>query len=149
VLVALGAAGLLVALWVWPATSLADRLRARAAATVVVADLRASQARAMASRQATVAHGLRFAPGSDRYQIVVRDGSRVVSAAKRMLPAGARISYVRFGGSVPEEALFHGRSLFGAPSGGGTVTVTAGRARVCVRVLPATGRIRVAAAGCP
>jgi hypothetical protein len=45
--------------------------------------------------------------------------------------------------------MFSGLSLFGAPSGAGTVTLQGGGSRLCVRVLPATGRIRVGASGCP
>ncbi len=133
----------------WQAGSLADRLRVRAAATIVVAELRAGQARAMAERRPTVAHGVRFPAGSAHYQVVVRDGSRLLASRDRPLPPGVRIAYARFGGALPDEALFHGRSLFGAPSGGGTVTLAAGQVRVCVRLLPATGRIRVATTGCP
>lgn len=103
----------------------------------------------MAERRAAVAHGVRFPPGAGVYQVVVREGSRLLVSRDRPLPAGVRITYARFGGAVPDEALFHGRSLFGAPSGGGTVTLAAGRMRLCVRLLPATGRIRVTTIGCP
>ena len=38
---------------------------------VLVSDLRAAQARAMAERRTDRAHGQQFPPGSDRYLIVV------------------------------------------------------------------------------
>lgn len=133
---------------VWQAGSLTARFRVRAAAVALVSDLRAAQARAIAERRSQRAHGLQFEVGSDRYLIVVRDGSAVSSRQERGMP-GVRVTYARFGGSVPTEALFHGASLFGAPSGGGTVTLASGEVRLCVRLLPATGRIRVASRGCP
>src|SRR5207247_7097427 len=86
---------------------------------------------------------------SDRYFIVVRDESTTTQSRLRRLPDGVRVTYARFGGAVSTAALFNGVSLFGAPSGGGTVTLANGQARWCVRLLPATGRIRVAAVGCP
>jgi len=138
-----------IALLTWQVGPLSARLRVRAATAVVVSDLRAAQARAMAERRAGRAHGLQFLVGRERYLIVVRDGPAVASQQERRLPGGVRITYARFGGGVPTAALFHGVSLYGAPSGGGTVTVASGAARLCVRVLPATGRIRVAALGCP
>ncbi len=138
-----------VAALTWQVGPLAARLRVRAATTVLVSDLRAAQARAMAERRAGRAHGLQFLIDRDRYLVVVRDGSTVTSQQERRLPGGVRITYARFGGSVPTAALFHGVSLYGAPSGGGTVTVASSNVRLCVRVLPATGRIRVANTGCP
>ncbi len=138
-----------VAALTWQAGSLAARLRVRAAGVVLVSDLRAAQARAIAERRAGRAHGLQFLVGSDRYLVVVRDGPVATQSQERRLPGGVRVTYARFGGSVPTAALFHGASLFGAPSGGGTVTLASGRVQLCVRLLPATGRIRVAALGCP
>ncbi len=134
---------------IWQAGSLAARLRLRSAAVTLVSDLRAAQARAMAERQPARVHGLEFQVGSDRYLVVVRDGPAMSMRQERRLPGGVRVTYARFGGSVPTAAQFHGVSLFGAPSGGGTVTLASGAVRVCVRLLPATGRIRVAGAGCP
>jgi hypothetical protein len=58
------------------------------------------------------------------------------------------ITYARFGG-VPSLVMFTGVSLLGAPSGGGTVTLAAGSAVLCIRVQPATGRVRVDDARCP
>lgn len=139
----------LMAAIVWQAGSLVTRVRLRAAAVTLVSDLRAAQARAMAERRSTRAHGLEFLLGSNRYLLVVRDGPAVASRRERRLPSGVRVTYARFGGAPATAALFHGVSLFGAPSGGGTVTLASGGKRLCVRVLPATGRIRVAASGCP
>ncbi|OLD49448.1 MAG: hypothetical protein AUI83_12205 [Armatimonadetes bacterium 13_1_40CM_3_65_7] len=148
ILVAIGLIAVVAAI-VWQAGSLTARLRVRAAATALVSDLRAAQALAMAERRPRRAHGLQFEPGSDRYFIVVRDESTTTQSRLRRLPDGVRVTYARFGGAVPTAALFNGVSLFGAPSGGGTVTLANGQARWCVRLLPATGRIRVAAVGCP
>lgn len=148
VVVAIGL-GAIVAVFVWQAGSLTVRLRVRAAAVVLVSDLRTVQARAVAERRSDRAHGLQFLVGGDRYLVVVRDGSVATQSLERRLPPGVRVTFARFGGSVPTAALFHGASLFGAPSGGGTVTLASGPARLCVRLLPATGRIRVAATECP
>lgn len=145
---ALSVAALMAAI-VWQAGSLVTRVRLRAAAVTLVSDLRAAQARAMAERRSARAHGLQFQPGSDYYLIVVREGGSVSRTRERRFPPGVRVTYARFGGAPPTAALFHGLSLFGAPSGGGTVTLASGGKRLCVRVLPATGRIRVAASGCP
>jgi len=146
--VVLSIAALMAAI-VWQAGSLVTRVRLRAAAVTLVSDLRAAQARAMAERRSARAHGLEFLVGSDRYLLVVRDGSAAASRRERRLPSGVRVTYARFGGNLPTVALFHGVSLFGAPSGGGTVTLASGAVRLCVRLIPATGRIRVAASGCP
>lgn len=133
----------------WQAGSLTARLRVRAAAAVLVSDLRVVQARAMAERRPGRAHGLQFEVDSDQYLVVVRDGAAVTLSQIRRLPAGVRVTYAKFGGAPATAALFGGTSLFGAPSGGGTVTLTSNRVMLCVRLLPATGRIRVAQQGCP
>ncbi len=139
----------LMAAIVWQAGSLVTRVRLRAAAVTLVSDLRAAQARAMAERRSARAHGLEFRVGSDRYLIVVQDDSVVAQGQERRMPPGVLVTYARFGGSIPTAALFHGTSLFGAPSGGGTVTLASGGVRLCVRLIPATGRLRVANRGCP
>jgi len=60
-----------------------------------------------------------------------------------------RITFARFGGTNSSTVLFTGVSWFGAPSGGGTVTLARGAVRICVRVMPATGRTRITRSGCP
>ena len=147
-MVAIGLSAI-VAVFVWQAGSLMVRLRVRAAAVVLVSDLRTVQARAIAERRPDRSHGLQFQVGSDRYLVVVHDGASVTLSQVRQLPAGVRTTYARFGGNTSTAALFGGTSLFGAPSGGGTVTLTGNRVRICVRLLPATGRIRVSQQGCP
>lgn len=134
----------------WSAAGpLMRRLALHSAAGVLLSDLRAAQARAIAEHRPGRSHGIAFAVGSDRYTIIVRDGSRRIPGRVVRLPPGVRTAYARFGGGSPTTAMFSGLSLFGAPSGAGTVTLQGGGSRLCVRVLPATGRIRVGASGCP
>jgi hypothetical protein len=128
---------------------LQGRLALRAAAAEIVGELRAAQARSIAGRDPDRAYGVVFTVGGDRYAVIMRDGGQQTVLRTRSLPPRVRITYARFGAGPPGTVLFGGVSLFGAPSGGGTVTLEAGPARLCVRVLPATGRVRVAADGCP
>jgi type II secretory pathway pseudopilin PulG len=146
-LVVLGLAGG-VAAFVLSLAPLRSSLALRAAAVQVLTEVRAAQARAIASREPDQAYGLVFAVGTARYDVVRRGAVQQVLQT-RALPRQVRITYARFGASPPGTLLFGGASLFGAPSGGGTVTLAAGRRRLCVRVLPATGRVRVAGEGCP
>lgn len=133
----------------WAARPLSGRLAAQSAAAMVVSDIRAAQAKAIAERRADRSHGLQFAVGAERYFSVTRTGGATAVLGQRALPRGVRVTYARFGGGPDTSVLFGGTSLFGAPSGGGTVTLTSGATRMCVRVIPATGRVRVAAVGCP
>ncbi|MDQ7842926.1 MAG: prepilin-type N-terminal cleavage/methylation domain-containing protein [Armatimonadota bacterium] len=142
-LVAAAAAGL------WRLQPLRGRLALRVAATALVSDLRMVQARSLGERNPDRAHGLVLSVGSDRYLRVVRTAGVVEAAEMRILPFGVRITYARFGGAVPTTVWFTGGSWFGAPSGGGTVTLASGPLRLCVRLMPATGRARVAHTGCP
>jgi len=142
-LVAVAAAGL------WRLPPLGGRLALRAAASTLVSDLRTAQARSLGERDPDRAHGLDLSVGSDRYLRVVRRGGAVEPVETRLLPAGVRITYARFGGTVPTTVWFPGGSWFGAPSGGGTVTLASGPVRLCVRLMPATGRARLVRTGCP
>lgn len=148
VLVVLGIAMIVLAL-TWRSDPLGGRLALRSAAALLVSDLRLAQARAIVERDPARAHGLEISPGSDRYVVFVREGAvqRIVRAQR--LPSRVRITYARFGGAATTAVLFTGVSLFGAPSGGGTVTLSAGSARLCIRVAPATGRVRVSNTNCP
>lgn len=148
VLVVVGVIAVVAALG-WHADPLAARLALRAAASTLAGNLRAAQARAMAERRNDRAHGIEIRPGSDRYVVFVREGTVRVPLREERLPLRVRITYARFGGSPPTIVMFTGVSLLGAPSGGGTVTLASGGARLCVRVAPATGRVRVAATNCP
>ncbi|MGH2348631.1 MAG: prepilin-type N-terminal cleavage/methylation domain-containing protein [bacterium] len=149
VVVVLGILGVVFAFTWSAAGSLARRLALRAAGTVLVSELRAAQARAIAEHRSGRSHGIAFAVGADRYTVIVREGSRRTPGRVVRLPSGVRTTYARFGGGSPQTAMFSASSLFGAPSGAGTVTLQAGGSRLCVRVVPATGRIRVANTGCP
>lgn len=133
----------------WNAHALRVRLDLRAAAMELLADLRAAQARAIGERVPDRAHGIEFPAGGDRYVLVVQDAQTRTPARVRMLPSRVRITHAQFGGVDPSSVWFTGVSLLGAPSGGGTVTFSGGGVQVCVRVLPATGRIRLAQTGCP
>jgi type II secretory pathway pseudopilin PulG len=147
--VVLGILGVVLT-FTWSAAGpLARRLALHSAASVLLSDLRAAQARAIAEHRPGRSHGIAFAVGSDRYTIIVREGSRRIPGRVVRLPSGVRTPYARFGGGSPTTAMFSGLSLFGAPSGAGTVTLQAGSSRLCLRVVPATGRIRVATIGCP
>ncbi|HEU5299788.1 MAG TPA: prepilin-type N-terminal cleavage/methylation domain-containing protein [bacterium] len=146
-LVVLAVAGLVTGLAVRTGP-LGGRLALRAAAAELVGQLRGAQARALGEREPDRAHGLEFPAAGDRYVLFVRSGGVRATVRTHHLPPQVRITYARFGGS-PRMVMFTGVSLLGAPSGGGTVTLASGAARLCVRVLPATGRVRVAAAGCP
>lgn len=148
VVFATGIASILIAALLWQARPLADRIALRAAAVELVSELRAAQARAMAEREPDRAHGIEFPAEGDRYVPFVRSGSARAPLRQHHLPARVRITYAKFGG-VPDLVMFTGVSLLGAPSGGGTVTLRAGGAVLCVRVLPATGRIRIANTNCP
>lgn len=148
VVVVVGIAAIVMGI-VWLSEPWASRLALHAAARLLVSDLRTAQARAIADHQGDRGYGVVIRPGADRYLIFVREGQMRTPLVERRLPHRIRITYARFGGSEPTEVLFTGVSLFGAPSGGGTVTLTSGRARVCVRVMPATGRVRVAGTTCP
>jgi len=134
---------------VWLAQPLLERIALRTAAVTLIADLRLVQARAMAERQPDRGHGIEFPAGGSRYNIFTRTGSVATVVREQRLHDRVRLTYAHFGGATPTSVFFTGVSLFGAPSGGGTVTLTAGGARLCVRVLPATGRIRVSNTSCP
>jgi hypothetical protein len=134
---------------VWLAQPLLARMALRSAAVMLVADLRLVQARAMAERQPDRGHGLEFLADGSRYTVFTRIGSVRLVVREQRLADRVRVTYARFGGATPLSVFFTGVSLFGAPSGGGTVTLAAGGARLCVRVLPATGRLRISNTGCP
>jgi hypothetical protein len=147
-LVVLGIGSLLIGSLIWQVRPLADRLALRAAGARLVGDLRDAQARALAGRDSSRAYGAEFPADGRRYLVFAEtDGVREILREQRLHPR-VRITYARFGG-VPSLVMFTGVSLLGAPSGGGTVTFSADRAALCVRVQPATGRVRVDDAGCP
>lgn len=146
--VVLGIAATTAAL-LWRADPLSTRLAVRAAAARLVADLRLAQSQAMGERGGSDAFGIEFPPAGDVYLLTRRASGKVIVVRRQLLPPKVRITYARFGGATPRSILFTGVSLYGAPSGGGTVTLASGAGRMCVRVAPATGRMRVAAAGCP
>lgn len=147
-LIVLGIGTVVFAVLIWYSQRLADLLSLRSAAITLVSDLRAAQARSIAERRPDRRHGLELQAEADRYFIVVREGTIRLLAQERRLPPRVRITYARFGG-IPTMIVFTGVSLYGAPSGGGTVTLASGSARLCVRVAPATGRSRVSAVNCP
>jgi hypothetical protein len=147
VVIMLGLVATLSAL-AWQGRGLAARVALAAAARTLVADLRVAQARAIAERQSSRAHGIDFAGDRRRYVRFAREGGVRQAVEIRRLPYSVRVTHARFGG-VPDEVFFTGNSLLGAPSGGGTVTLAAGGARLCVRLLPATGRVRIAKRECP
>lgn len=141
------AAGLFTIIWL--VQPLQSRLALRAAAATLVGDVRLVQARAIAEREPDRRHGIEFRPVESRYLLFVRQGPSTTVVREQRLPPRVRLTYARFGGGAPTMVFFTGVSLFGAPSGGGTVTLSSGSARLCVRLLPATGRVRVANTGCP
>ena len=128
---------------------LGGRLALRAAAAEIAGELRAAQSRSLGERDPERAYGVEFVPGGDRYTLFMRVGRVRTSIRAHRLPPRVRITYARFGGSPAGTVMFSGVSLFGAPSGGGTVTLASGSARLCLKVLPATGRVRVTHTGCP
>lgn len=134
---------------VWQAEPLSARLALRAAAVGLISDLRLVQARAISERSLDRAYGLEIPVGGDHYALFVRSGSTRAPLRTRALPPGVRVTYARFGGTNSSSVFFTGVSLFGAPSGGGTVTFTNRAGRLCVRVAPATARPRVTNANCP
>ncbi len=134
---------------IWRSGPLGSRLALRAAAAELAGDLRAVQARAMAERDPERAHGIEFPPEGDRYVLVVSTGLIRTAISIRRLRPGVHVTYARFGGPEPSIVSFSTASLYGAPSGGGTVTFAGGNARLCVRLLPATGRVRVTSTDCP
>jgi Tfp pilus assembly protein FimT len=147
-LIIVGISSVLLGSLIWQVRPFADRLALRAAAGRLVGDLRDAQARALAERNAGRAYGAEFPAGGRGYLIFSQtDGVREILREQRLHPR-VRITYARFGG-VPSLVMFTGVSLLGAPSGGGTVTFSAGGTVLCVRVQPATGRVRVDDAGCP
>lgn len=147
-LVVLGIGTLLTVGAIWQVRPLGDRIALRAAAARLVGDLRDAQARALAERDPSRGDGIEFPPGGQRYITFIQtDGIRSPKREQRLHPR-VRITYARFGG-VPSIIMFTGVSLLGAPSGGGTVTLSAGGASLCIRVQPATGRARIENAGCP
>lgn len=148
VVVVLGIATITGAL-IWQSQPLGSQLALRAAAVGLVGDLRAMQARGIRERDPDRAYGVEFPPEADRYVLVVQAGQVRTPLRVHHLPPGVRITYARFGGTDPSRVLFSGVSLFGAPSGGGTVTFTGRAGSLCVRLMPATGRARVASVDCP
>jgi hypothetical protein len=134
---------------VWLVQPLLARIALRTAAGTLVSELRSVQARAIAERHPERGHGIEFPADGSRYNIFTRTGSTTIIVREQRLPDRVRLTHARFGGGTPSSVFFTGVSLFGAPSGGGTVTLTAGDARLCVRVMPATGRIRVSNIACP
>jgi len=146
-LVVLGLGTLLAVSAIWQVRPLGDRLALRAAATRLLGDIRDAQARALAERDPGRGYGIEFPPDGRRYiTFIETDGLRSPTREQRLHPR-VRITYARFGG-VPSLIMFTGVSLLGAPSGGGTVTMSAGGALICIRVQPATGRARIEHAGC-
>ena len=147
-LVVLGLGSVLAGAAFWHVRPLADRLALRATAFRLIGDLRDAQARALAEREPTRAHGIEFPADGRRYITFVQSGAARSPTREQRFHPRVRITYARFGG-VPGLIMFTGVSLLGAPSGGGTVTFTAGGAVLCVRVQPATGRARIDDVGCP
>lgn len=148
VIIVIGLAASLLGV-VWLAHPLLSRVALRSAAMTLVADLRLVQARAIAEREPDRRHGIEFRPEASCYLVFIRSGSTTTVVREQRLPARVRLTHARFGGSPSSAVFFTGVSLFGAPSGGGTVTLRAGSAHLCVRVMPATGRIRVSNTSCP
>jgi len=147
-LVVLGLGAVLAGGLLWYVRPLADRLALRTAAARLVGDLRDAQARALAERDPSRAHGIEFSAGGRAYVTFVQTGAVRSPTREQRLHPRVQITHARFGG-VPSLVMFTGVSLLGAPSGGGTVTLSAGGAILCVRVQPATGRARIDGAGCP
>ena len=147
-LIVLGIGSVLLGSLIWQVRPLADRFALRTAAVGLVGDLRDAQARALAARDAGRAYGAEFPADGRRYRVFTQTGDARGVLREEVLHPRVRITYARFGG-VPSLVMFTGVSFLGAPSGGGTVTFTAGGAALCVRVQPATGRARVDDAGCP
>jgi prepilin-type N-terminal cleavage/methylation domain-containing protein len=147
-LVVLSVGSLLTVAAFWQVRPLGDRLALRAAAVRLVGDLRGAQARALAERDPARGHGVAFPPDGARYFLYIQTDAVRSTVREQRLHPRVRITYARFGG-MPDAVMFTGVSLLGAPSGGGTVTLSAGSARLCVRVQPATGRARLDDAGCP
>lgn len=134
---------------IWRTEPLGARLALRAASAGLISDLRLVQARAIGERSLDQAYGLEIPVGADRYTLFVRSGDARVPIRSRTLPPGVHVSYARFGGTNSSTVFFTGVSLFGAPSGGGTVTFTNKAGRLCVRIAPATARPRVTNDNCP
>jgi type II secretory pathway pseudopilin PulG len=147
-LIVVGVGSIVLGSLIWQVRPLADRLALRAAASRLVEDLRDAQARALAARDAGRAYGAEFPADGSGYLVFAQTGDARQVLREQTLHPRVRITYARFGG-VPSLVMFTGVSLLGAPSGGGTVTFSAGARVVCVRVQPATGRVRVDDAGCP
>lgn len=133
----------------WQSQSLRTRYELRAAVSSLIAELRAAQTRAIGEPLADRGHGIAFPSSGDRYIVMVEDGQTQTAVREYVLPASVRITHAVFGGADPASVWFSGTSLLGAPSGGGTVTFTSRTMQLCVRVLPATGRVRLAQTGCP
>lgn len=132
----------------WQVRPLADRLALRSTAVRLIGDLRSAQARALAEREPTRAHGIEFPAGGRKYITFVQTDIGRSPTREQHLHPRVHITHARFGG-VPRLVMFTGVSLLGAPSGGGTVTFSSGGAVLCVRVQPATGRARIDEVGCP
>lgn len=147
-LVVLGLATILTVAAIWQVRPLADRLALRATATRLVDDVRNAQARALAERDPSRAYGIEFPADGERYVTFSQAGGVRSPTREERLHHRVRITYARFGG-VPGAVMFTGVSLLGAPSGGGTVSLAAGGASLCIRVQPATGRARIEQTGCP
>lgn len=128
---------------------LGSRLALRAAAIGLVSDLRLMQATAIGERSLDRAYGLEIPVGATGYTLFVRTGDNQAPLRTRALPPGLRVAYSRFGGTNSSEIFFTGVSLFGAPSGGGTVTFTNRGGRLCVRIAPATAKVRITNVNCP
>ncbi len=148
VLVVVGIGSVLAGGLFWKVGPLADRLALRSDAVEIVSELRRAQARAIADRDSARAHGVEFPADGRRYLAFVQSGTARTLVREQRLRRRVHVTYAAFGG-VPNLVMFTGASLLGAPSGGGTVTLAAGGAVLCVRVLPATGRTRMADSGCP
>lgn len=141
--------GMFTAALIWRAEPLGTRLALRAAAIGLISDLRLMQGRAIGERSLDRAYGLEVPVGATAYMLFVGTGDNRIPLRTRALPPGVRVSYARFGGTNSDDIFFTGVSLFGAPSGGGTVTFTNKAGRLCVRVAPATARARVTNVDCP
>ena len=147
-LVVLGLGSILTVAAIWQVRPLADRLALHAAATRLLSELRGVQARALAERDPGRAYGIEF-PADGRGYVTFSQAGGIRSPMRdERLHHRVRITYARFGG-VPDTVMFTGVSLLGAPSGGGTVSLAAGGASLCIRVQPATGRVRIERTGCP
>jgi type II secretory pathway pseudopilin PulG len=147
-LVVLGLGTILMVAAIWQVRPLADRLALRAAAARLIGDVRDAQARALAERDPGRAYGIEFAADGQRYVTFIQAGGVRSATREERLHHRVRITRARFGG-IPGALMFTGTSLLGAPSGGGTVSLSAGGALLCIRIQPATGRARIENAGCP